>query len=136
MALLRMQPGNIELSVHQDESILDAIVRGGYTCRYGCRRGGCGQCKADLVTGEVEYRKKVADSVLSEEERADGVVLTCRAHPISDEVVLQMRHTEKFKLFVPLAFAMGQAEVAAQKRKAGGSDPALQISTREAPPWE
>ncbi|MEB3022121.1 2Fe-2S iron-sulfur cluster-binding protein [[Mycobacterium] crassicus] len=129
MALLRMQPGNVELTVHENESILDAIIRGGYTCRFGCRRGGCGQCKADLVSGEVEYRKKVADSVLSEEERADGVVLTCRTHPVSDEVVLQMRHTEKFKLFVPLAYAMGQVEVTAHKLKAAGIHISLQVNS-------
>lgn len=117
MALLRMLPGDIELSVHENESILEAIIRGGYTCRYGCRRGGCGQCKADLVSGEVEYRKVVAKTVLSDEERAAGVVLTCRAHPVTDEVVLQMRHTEKFKLFVPLAYAIGRGEIAAQKSK-------------------
>lgn len=134
MALLRLQPGHIELSEHENESILEAIVRGGYTCRFGCRRGGCGQCKADLVSGEVEYRKVVADSVLSPEERANGVVLTCRAHPVTDEVELKMRHTKHFSLLVPLACAVGQAEVTALKRKAAGTETTAQTSNEEKQP--
>ncbi|MBS4730321.1 2Fe-2S iron-sulfur cluster binding domain-containing protein [Mycobacterium sp. SM1] len=115
MTLLRLLPRGVELSAHPNESILEVIRRNGFTYWYGCRRGGCGICKADLVSGEVRYHKAVAYSVLSEQERAANVVLTCRACPASDEVVLQLRHAERLKLNVPIAFAIGQREVAAEK---------------------
>ena len=133
MAILRLLPGEIEIPGHAGESILEAICHDGFTYRFGCRRGGCGVCKADLVSGEVEYHKAVACTVLTEEERAAGVVLTCRAHPVSDEVVLQMRNADQLKLNVPLAFAMGQIEVAAQKLKAADAQRTLQISDKEEP---
>ncbi|MDI3313829.1 MAG: 2Fe-2S iron-sulfur cluster-binding protein [Mycobacterium sp.] len=117
MTILRLLPGDIELSVHPNESILETIRRNGFTYWYGCRRGGCGVCKADLVSGEVRYPKVVAYSVLSEQERAANVVLTCRACPVSDDVVLQLRHAERLKLNVPIAFAIGQHEVAAEKTR-------------------
>lgn len=112
-AILRLVPGAIELPVHNGESILEAICRDGFTYRFGCRRGGCGICKADLISGEVGYRKNIAASVLNDQERAQGVVLTCRAQPVSDEVVLQLRPGSRLKLKFPLLFAAAQREVAA-----------------------
>lgn len=119
MATLRLLPGDIELSVHQGESILEAICREGFTYRFGCRRGGCGVCKADLVSGEVVYRKKIADSVLGEQEQAEGVVLTCRAHLACDDVAVRLRPGNRLKLNVPLFFAAAQQELAGEKKHHG-----------------
>lgn len=115
MAILRLLPDGIELPVRKGESILEAICRDGFTYRFGCRRGGCGVCKADLVSGEVGYRKTVAESVLSKQERAEGVVLTCRAHPVSDEVAVQLRAGNRLRLNAPMLFAAAQRQVAAAK---------------------
>ncbi len=114
MTTLRLLPSDIKLPVHPGESITEAICRNGFTYRYGCRRGGCAACKADLVSGEVTYRSVIADSVLSAQERVDGVVLTCRAHVVSDEVVVRIREANGLKLNVPLLFAAAQRELAIQ----------------------
>ena len=73
------------MPVKRGETILSAICRAGMTYNYGCRRGGCGICTATVRSGSTSYEgKTVAGSVLSAEKRAEGVVLTCRAVPVSD----------------------------------------------------
>jgi hypothetical protein len=67
------------------------------------------------VSGEVTYRSVIADSVLSAQERVDGVVLTCRAHVVSDEVVVRIREANGLKLNVPLLFAAAQRELATEQ---------------------
>lgn len=123
MTVLRLLPGDYELCVREGESILEAVCRAGFTYNYGCRRGGCGICKADMKSGEVVYPKVVADSVLSQQERADGVVLTCRAHTVSDEVVLQVRNPRRLALCVPLAYSMAQREVGAERQRKTSPQP-------------
>ncbi|MGQ0617464.1 MAG: 2Fe-2S iron-sulfur cluster-binding protein [Acidimicrobiia bacterium] len=66
------------------EAILSAIVRSGYSHRYGCRRGGCGVCRAVVTVGQVTYPSAVAPTVLTPDEREDGHCLTCRAVPDGD----------------------------------------------------
>ncbi|MCF7550857.1 2Fe-2S iron-sulfur cluster-binding protein [Pseudonocardia sp. WMMC193] len=119
MRRLRLLPGDVELPVREGETILSAICRDGFTYRYGCRRGGCGICKLDLESGEIAYERAVAPTVLTDEERESGVVLTCRAVPVSPEVVLRMRESNRFRLAVPLAF--GIARDTLRKQAPGGS---------------
>ena len=49
----------------------------------GCRGGGCGVCKVEVVHGQVET-KIMSRYHVSEEEEAEGKVLACRAYPRSD----------------------------------------------------
>ena len=78
---------DVELECRPDETIMGSLSRHGFTYRIGCRRGGCGFCKVDLLSGEVEYNKVVSPAVLSEAERDEGVCLSCRAVPVTDVVV-------------------------------------------------
>lgn len=72
----------------EDISILEGMRRvGAAGLRVGCRRGGCGVCKARVVSGDVDLEVMSRAHVTAEEE-ADGWVLTCRAHARS-EVVLE-----------------------------------------------
>ncbi len=66
---------------------MGTLSRHGFTYRIGCRRGGCGFCKVNLLSGDVEYNKAVSPAVLSDTERADGVCLSCRAVPVTDVVI-------------------------------------------------
>lgn len=122
MAILRVLPADIELVVRDGEAILPAICRDGLTYRFGCRRGGCGICKADLVSGEVTYEKAVADSVLSPQERADGVVLTCRALLASDEVTIRMRPESKLRTSIPALFVLAQRQVTEERQRMRAED--------------
>lgn len=89
MPTLRVQP-DVEVEVRPGETVLACLYRHGYAYRIGCRRGGCGVCKVDLVAGEVSYEATVADEVLPEAERTAGTCLTCRAVPI-DDVTIALR---------------------------------------------
>jgi CDP-4-dehydro-6-deoxyglucose reductase len=80
---LRVQPG-VTVELREDETVLEGLYRDGYAYRVGCRRGGCGVCKVDLLVGSVGYPKTVSQDVLSDEERANGTCLTCRAVPAGD----------------------------------------------------
>lgn len=46
----------------------------------GCRGGGCGVCKIEIVSGAYKKRVMSRDHV-SEKEEAQGIVLACRVKP-------------------------------------------------------
>lgn len=75
---------NFEVS--GQETLLDSALRQGRLLPYGCRNGACGACKCLLVEGSVEH-DAFLESALTDEEAAEGKILTCRAHPKSDLVV-------------------------------------------------
>ncbi len=49
----------------------------------GCRGGGCGICKIEIVRGDYSC-KRMSRAHISVEEEAQGVVLACRTTPQSD----------------------------------------------------
>lgn len=49
----------------------------------GCRGGGCGICKIEIVRGDYTC-KRMSRAHISVEEEARGVVLACRTTPQSD----------------------------------------------------
>jgi ferredoxin len=52
----------------------------------GCRGGGCGVCKIEIVSGS--YTKRVMSrEYVSEADEAAGRVLACRVRPTSDIVL-------------------------------------------------
>ena len=106
--IIRVLPRDLVLPVHGGDTILAAVLRGGLSYLYGCRRGGCGVCKADLISGEVSYPVTVSETVLTPEERADRVVLTCRAVPGTDCTV-QLR--SQVRVAVPFLFDIAQREL-------------------------
>ena len=67
------------------ENILDAALEAGVDLPFACKGGACGTCKARLIKGEVEMDVRHA---LEDSEIAAGYVLSCQAHPLSDEVLL------------------------------------------------
>jgi ring-1,2-phenylacetyl-CoA epoxidase subunit PaaE len=66
-------------------SILDAASAAGLEVPYSCTSGVCGTCRAKLVEGEVRMDRNFA---LDKKEVANGYILTCQAHPLTDRVVL------------------------------------------------
>lgn len=49
----------------------------------GCRGGGCGICKIEIVRGDYGCQR-MSRAHISEEDEARGVVLACRTRPRSD----------------------------------------------------
>ncbi len=74
------------IEVNADETILDAALRVGKVFPYSCRSGTCSTCKADLISGEVDYGE-YEQRALSEEEKTAGKLLLCQAKPSSDCVI-------------------------------------------------
>lgn len=77
----------VVLEPRPGEALLDTMRRVGWTHRFGCRRGGCGICKVVLVSGTTHDNAVVASTVVTDDERAEGIRLSCRAVPDTDVVV-------------------------------------------------
>lgn len=74
------------IAVAPGETVLQAALAAGIAYPHGCRMGRCGACKSRLISGEVDLLKHTPFS-LTEEEKADGLTLACRAIPSSDVVI-------------------------------------------------
>ena len=101
MAELTVLPTNTVIETLPDETITAALIRSGYIIRVGCKRGGCGICKVHLLEGEVRYERPVAQSVLSDDDKALGICLSCRAVPLTD-LVIELQDGDKLRLMSPL----------------------------------
>lgn len=80
------EPIGEEIECGENESVLDASFRQGYSLVHGCREGQCSACKAYLLEGEVAL-KPYSTFALSESEEEQGYTLLCRAMPDEDLVV-------------------------------------------------
>ncbi len=80
-------PDGVQVTAATEETLLRAMARAGLRYRVGCKRGGCGICKIQLLAGEVRYERPIATSVLSDDERVEGICLSCRAVPLTNVVV-------------------------------------------------
>ena len=84
MATITVEPSGEVIYLGSGETVLGGLYKAGYSYTVGCRRGGCGICKVDLVSGAVEYPTTVADTVLTPDERLEGTCLSRRAVPTGD----------------------------------------------------
>ena len=66
-------------------SILENARAAGAPAPFACKAGVCATCRAKVVSGEVKMKQNYG---LSEEEVAQGYVLTCQAVPMTDDVKL------------------------------------------------
>lgn len=69
----------------QKQTILEAALKQGIDAPYSCQGGICSSCLARVKSGTAEMKK---NSILSEDEIAEGLILTCQAHPTSAEIVV------------------------------------------------
>lgn len=70
--------------VHPDETILSAAQRENLDPPYACQIGACCTCRARVLSGKVVMDEREA---LSDDEMAEGYVLTCQSHPVTAGVV-------------------------------------------------
>lgn len=69
----------------EKHSILDNVRAAGLPAPFACKGGVCATCRAKVTAGEVSMKVNYG---LSEEELAEGYVLTCQATPLTDNVAL------------------------------------------------
>jgi len=78
-----IQPSGHQFTVQDDETILEAALREGFSLPYGCRNGACGACKGKVLAGELDYGAH-SPNALKDEEKVQGRALFCRAKPLTD----------------------------------------------------
>ncbi|HEY8341982.1 MAG TPA: 2Fe-2S iron-sulfur cluster-binding protein [Calditerricola sp.] len=89
---IRIEPYGKEVIGQAGDTVLQTLMnhyygREGRPGFYGCRRGGCAACKAELLSGEVEHSWVYSRAALTDEERAQRYILACQAYPRTDLVV-------------------------------------------------
>lgn len=68
-----------------DVSVLDRANADGLDAPYSCRGGVCGSCRAKVIEGSCTMTMNYS---LTDKEVEEGYILTCQAHPSSQEVVI------------------------------------------------
>ncbi len=71
------------IEVPTGATILESALDQGVDYPFGCQSGNCGACKSHLVKGEVTM-EGYSEFALSDEEKARGLILACRAVPWED----------------------------------------------------
>ena len=67
----------------QKQTILEAALKQGLDAPYSCQGGICSSCIARVKKGTAEMKK---NAILTDGEIAQGLILTCQAHPTSAEI--------------------------------------------------
>ncbi len=67
----------------QKQTILEAALDKDLDAPYSCQGGICSSCLARVTEGEVKMRQ---NNILTDGEVADGLILTCQAHPLTPNV--------------------------------------------------
>ena len=73
---ITVTPSGRTFTAHAGETILAAGIRAGVGMPYGCKDGACGSCKCKKLEGVVTHGAHQSKA-LSDEEEAQGFVLTC-----------------------------------------------------------
>ncbi len=65
------------------QTILEAALKNGIDAPYSCQGGICSSCLCRITKGSAEMKK---NSILTDSEIAEGLVLSCQAIPTSSEI--------------------------------------------------
>ncbi|MCF6351159.1 MAG: ferredoxin--NADP reductase [Flavobacteriaceae bacterium] len=72
-------------TMSQKSTVLEAVLKEKLEAPYSCQGGICSSCLAKVTKGNAVMDK---NTILSEEEIAEGLILTCQAHPTTNEIVI------------------------------------------------
>jgi propane monooxygenase reductase subunit len=106
---ITLLPFEKQFVCEEDETILHAALRQGYNLRYGCKHGGCGRCKVQVVEGEVD-QEDASSFALLDFERQQGFALLCSAYPLED-ITIELWDYEEEELLASSPIQEYQAEV-------------------------
>lgn len=70
-------------TMNRKKTILESVLLKGLDAPYSCQGGICSSCLAKITEGKAVMDK---NSILSDEEVSDGLVLTCQAHPTTSRI--------------------------------------------------
>lgn len=81
---ITIEGSSAEFACRGDQSVLDAMAgRSHAAIAIGCRSGGCGVCRVQVLSGSYELGVMSIDEV-THECRSKAIVLACRLTPSSD----------------------------------------------------
>ena len=80
-----IEPKGWEFEAPEEKPLLAAAQLAGLVLPSSCRNGTCRTCMCRLVSGQIKYH--IEWPGLSAEEKANGYILPCVAHPQSDVVI-------------------------------------------------
>lgn len=72
-------------TMSQKQSILEAALDKDLDAPYSCQGGICSSCIARITEGEAKMRQ---NNILTESELAEGLILTCQAHPTTAKIIV------------------------------------------------
>lgn len=75
------------ITCKDNETVLDAAYRAQINLPMDCSDGVCGTCKGSCHQGEYDLGEEYLEDALSDDEVAQGLILTCQMKPSSDCVV-------------------------------------------------
>ena len=76
-----------KFTVEPDETILEKGLDEDIDLPFSCQSGLCTACRGRCVSGKVQMDE---DEGLSDAEMAEGFVLPCVSHPLTDDVVIEI----------------------------------------------
>ena len=120
-------PDGVRVVAREGETLLRALARAGLRYRVGCRRGGCGICKVQLKLGEVRYERPIADSVLSDDERVEGICLSCRAVPITN-IVIELQEGDRLRRVLGFVYPNSASNSASNSARSPARPPAAPVA--------
>ena len=91
---VRLEPIGVDMTVNEDETVLQAAFRQGITLMHGCKEGQCSSCKSVLLEGDAEHGA-ISTFALSESEQEEGKVLLCRLFAKSDLEIELLNYDEE-----------------------------------------
>jgi len=86
---LRLEPQGDTADAWPEHNLLTALEMGGLNWPSSCRSGTCRTCLCQMTQGQVRY--EIDWPGLSAEEKAEGWILPCVAHPTEDVVLTDPR---------------------------------------------
>ncbi|MBM3546532.1 MAG: 2Fe-2S iron-sulfur cluster binding domain-containing protein [Alphaproteobacteria bacterium] len=78
VATVRIRQWPKPIGLEPGQVVLEAALDAGVPYPFGCQSGNCGACKSMLIEGEVTLAE-YSEFALTDEERAQGLVLACRS---------------------------------------------------------
>jgi ring-1,2-phenylacetyl-CoA epoxidase subunit PaaE len=84
---IRYDGNEFKIMVEPNNTILQTALDQGIDLPYSCQSGLCTACRGKALSGKVKLDEEEG---LSQSERAEGYVLTCVGHPITDDVVIEI----------------------------------------------
>ena len=84
---IRYDGQEYKILVPPNKAILETALDQGIDLPYSCQSGLCTACRGKALSGQVKLDEEEG---LSQSERAEGYVLTCVGHPLTDDVVIEI----------------------------------------------